>query len=92
MADPREALSNRVREERLRRGWSQDVLAARAGLSRAGVSAVETSRLVPSAAAALALAAAFGCRVEDLFTLTRPAGAGRQASSVLIGVRSHARA
>ena len=71
-------LTNRVREERLRRGWSQDDLARRAGVSRAGVSATETGRLVPSAAAALALAAAFGCRVEDLFALpgSAPPGGG----------------
>jgi molybdate-binding protein/DNA-binding XRE family transcriptional regulator len=65
-------IENRVRDHRLSRGWSQDELARRAGLSRAGVSAIETARLVPSAAAALALAAAFGGRVEDLFSLPRP--------------------
>jgi molybdate-binding protein/DNA-binding XRE family transcriptional regulator len=62
-------LKSRVREERIRRGWSQDELARRAGISRAGVSAIEMERLAPSAAAALALAAALGCRVEDLFRL-----------------------
>jgi molybdate-binding protein/transcriptional regulator with XRE-family HTH domain len=62
-------LENRVREHRERRGWSQEELARRSGLSRAGISAIETGRLVPSAAAALALAAAFGRRVEDLFRL-----------------------
>ena len=51
------------------RGWSQEELARLSGLSRAGVSAIETGRLIPSAAAALALAAALGCRVEDLFRL-----------------------
>jgi molybdate-binding protein/DNA-binding XRE family transcriptional regulator len=61
---------NRVRSERLRRGWSQDELAQRSGLSRPGVSAIETDRLVPSTAAALALAGAFACRVEDLFSLS----------------------
>ena len=65
----RPRLDNRVRAERLRRGWSQEELARRAGLSRAGVSAIEIDRLVPSAAAALALAASFACRVEDLFSL-----------------------
>jgi molybdate-binding protein/DNA-binding XRE family transcriptional regulator len=65
------ALENHVRAQRDRRGWSQDELARRAGLSRAGVSAIETGRLVPSAAAALALAGAFGLRVEDLFHLPR---------------------
>src|SRR4051812_44882635 len=62
-------LENHVRANRTRRGWSQDELAARSGLSRAGVSAIETGRLIPSTAAALALAGAFGCRVEDLFRL-----------------------
>jgi molybdate-binding protein/transcriptional regulator with XRE-family HTH domain len=49
------------------RGWSQEQLATRAGISRAAVSAVEIERLVPSVAAALALASALDCRVEDLF-------------------------
>ncbi|MFO0892298.1 MAG: substrate-binding domain-containing protein [Isosphaeraceae bacterium] len=63
-------LENEVRAFRDRMGWSQDELATRAGLSRAGVSAIETGRLIPSTAAALALAGAFGCTVEDLFRLT----------------------
>ena len=60
---------NSLRDQRVGRGWSQEELAKAAGLSRAGVSAIETDRLVPSAAAALALAAALECRVEDLFRL-----------------------
>ena len=62
-------LTNRVRSCRIVRGWSQDDLAARAGISRTGVSSIETNRLVPSTSAALALAAALDCRVEDLFQL-----------------------
>lgn len=58
-----------LREARTRRGWSQAEVAERAGISRAAVSAIETERTVPSTAAALALAAAFQCRVEDLFRL-----------------------
>src|SRR5262245_64102406 len=65
---------NHLRDRRTRRGWSQEEVARRAGLSRAGVSAIETGRLVPSAAAALSLAAALGCAVEDLFSLRRPEG------------------
>ena len=57
------------------RGWSQEQLARRSGLSRAGISAIETDRLIPSAAAALALAAALDCRVEDLFRLRVPSPA-----------------
>jgi molybdate-binding protein/transcriptional regulator with XRE-family HTH domain len=67
-----------LRDRRTRRGWSQEDLARRSGLSRAGVSAIETGRLVPSAAAALSLAAALECRVEDLFRLRRP-GTGAPA-------------
>jgi molybdate-binding protein/transcriptional regulator with XRE-family HTH domain len=58
---------NRVRDHRTSRGWSQADLARRAGVSRAAVSAIEIDRLVPSVAAALGLAAAFGCTVETLF-------------------------
>src|SRR5437870_3247635 len=73
MATHAAGLENRVRDHRARRGWSQGELARRAGLSRAGVSAIERGRLVPSAAAALALAAAFGAKVEDLFSLPHAA-------------------
>jgi molybdate-binding protein/DNA-binding XRE family transcriptional regulator len=62
-------VTNRVRTCRVARGWSQDELATRAGISRAGVSAIETGRLVPATSAALALAAVLDCRVEDLFQL-----------------------
>jgi molybdate-binding protein/transcriptional regulator with XRE-family HTH domain len=71
---PPENLRNRVKVARQARGWSQDELSRRSGLSRSGVSAIEIERLVPSAAAALALAKAFDCRVEDLFSLDVPAG------------------
>ena len=66
---PEAAFENQVRDRRSSRGWSQDELARRSGLSRAGISAIETGRLVPSAAAALAIAAALECRVEDVFQL-----------------------
>jgi molybdate-binding protein/DNA-binding XRE family transcriptional regulator len=58
---------NSVRPLREARGWSQQELADRAGLSRAGVSAIEAGRLAPSVTAALALARALACTVEDLF-------------------------
>ncbi len=66
-------LTNRVKTCRIARGWSQDELAVRAGISRAGVSSIETNRLAPSTSAALALAAALDCRVEDLFQLASAA-------------------
>ncbi len=60
-------LDNPVRRQRQARGWSQAQLAERAGISRTAVSAIEAARLVPSVAAALALARALGCTVEELF-------------------------
>jgi molybdate-binding protein/transcriptional regulator with XRE-family HTH domain len=65
---------NRVRERRSARGWSQAELAQRAGISRTAVSAIEAERLVPSVAAALGLAKALECSVEELFG-QRPTGA-----------------
>jgi molybdate-binding protein/transcriptional regulator with XRE-family HTH domain len=56
-----------VQKRRTARGWSQQDLADRAGLSRAGVSAIESGRLSPSVAAALALAQVLDCSVEELF-------------------------
>jgi molybdate-binding protein/DNA-binding XRE family transcriptional regulator len=58
---------NRVKQFRQSRGWSQDQLANAAGVSRTAVSAIEIHRLVPSVAAALAIAKALDCKVEDLF-------------------------
>jgi len=62
-------LKNQVKRFREDRGWSQQELAERTGLSRAGVSAIEIGKLVPSTVAALSLAKVFGCRVEELFQL-----------------------
>ncbi len=73
-----EHIWNRIQQHRSARGWSQDELARRTNLSRAAVSAIEIRRVVPSTAAALALGAAFGCRVEDLFTLGKPTTAAAE--------------
>ncbi len=69
MAPPDRPLTNHVRRLRMQRGWSQAELAERTGLSRSGVSAIEQGALVPSTAAALALAGALEARVEELFAL-----------------------
>ena len=62
-------LQNQVRAYRIAGDGRRRSLRSRAAISRAGVSAIEMGRLVPSATAVLALAAAFECRVEDLFSL-----------------------
>ncbi len=48
-------------------GWSQAELARRANIARTSVSAIEGGRLIPSVAAALALARVLECSVEELF-------------------------
>jgi molybdate-binding protein/DNA-binding XRE family transcriptional regulator len=69
MMAAQQQVSNRVKAYRQSRGWTQAQLAERGGISRAAVSAIEINRLLPSVAAALSLAKAFGCTVEDLFGL-----------------------
>jgi molybdate-binding protein/transcriptional regulator with XRE-family HTH domain len=76
MSIPRTAV-NPVLARRRARGWSQAELARRAGISRAAVSAIEGARLTPSVTAALSLAAALDCSVEEFF--------GRSGASVLRG-------
>lgn len=51
---------------RQRAGLSQAELAARAGISRAAVSSIETESVVPSVRAALAIARVLDCTVEEL--------------------------
>lgn len=58
---------SRLKDARLAVGITQGELAARAGVSRQLISAVEVGRHLPRIDAALALAAALGVRVDDLF-------------------------
>jgi transcriptional regulator with XRE-family HTH domain len=62
-----------LRERRLRSGLTQTELAARAGVSRQLVAAVEAGRNTPAVDAALGLAGALGTTVEALFA-DRPPG------------------
>jgi molybdate-binding protein/DNA-binding XRE family transcriptional regulator len=64
-------MENKLKVRRLNQGWSQAELADRAGISRTAVTAIEGQRLVPSVAAALSLAAALDCSVEELFGLEK---------------------
>jgi len=72
-------LSNRIRTFRRERQWSQKDLAAKSGISRAEVSAVETGRQIPSTATALRLAAVLEQPVEALFALPTPTEAPQWA-------------
>lgn len=57
-----------MRDRRLRTGLTQGDLAARAGVSRQLVAAVESGRNTPSVEAALRMAGALATTVEELFT------------------------
>lgn len=70
----RSPLENQLKIYRQARGWSQDELAKRAGISRTEISAIEIKRLVPSVATALALAQVLECRVDELFALPQSVG------------------
>ena len=51
---------------RWERGWSQEVLSARAGISRVTISEIECCKVNPQWSTLVALAAALGVKVEDL--------------------------
>lgn len=64
--------SNRVRDLRDARGWSQAQLAELAALTRQSIGAIEAGRAVPGVDVALRIATALGCSVEALFSSTTP--------------------
>ena len=61
-------MRNRLRVLRAERGWSQAELAARLGVSRQTVNAIETEKYDPSLPLAFRIAHVFAGRIEDLFT------------------------
>lgn len=58
---------NVVRDRRAARGWTQQDLAERAGVSRQTINAIETGKYEPSLSLAFVLAAIFEERIESLF-------------------------
>jgi putative transcriptional regulator len=68
-----EGLSNRLREERALRGWTQAELAEKASVSRKTINTVENGVFVPSTILALRLARVMECPVEQLFQLDEAA-------------------
>ena len=60
-------VDDRFRLARLARGLSQGALADMAGVTRQSISGIESGRWSPSLEVALALAAALGTSIEDLF-------------------------
>lgn len=61
----------RVRELRLERGWSQQELADKVGVSRQSINSIECDRYTPSLPLALTFARVFGCPTDALFKLEK---------------------
>ncbi|MGE3276792.1 MAG: helix-turn-helix transcriptional regulator [Vicinamibacterales bacterium] len=62
-------VTNRVRELRIDRGWTQQELADAVGVSRQSVNSIERNRYVPSLDLALRFARVFACATEEIFRL-----------------------
>lgn len=60
-------MTNRVRELRSQRHWSQQDLAERIGVSRQSVNAIETGRYDPSLPLAFRIADLFALPIEAIF-------------------------
>ena len=64
-------VENRIKEFRNERGWTQQELADKVGVSRQSINSIERNRYVPSLPLALTFARVFDCSTDDLFTLGR---------------------
>jgi putative transcriptional regulator len=60
-------MTNRLRELRAAKGWSQGDLAQRLGVSRQTINAIETGKYDPSLPLAFRIARLFGQRIEQIF-------------------------
>jgi putative transcriptional regulator len=60
-------LKSRLKVLRAERGWTQEQLSDRVGVSRYAINALETERHDPSLDLAFRIAAAFGLPVEQVF-------------------------
>jgi putative transcriptional regulator len=60
-------VNNNVRDRRAERGWTQQDLAERLGVSRQTVIAIENGRYDPSLPLAFKIARQFRARIEDIF-------------------------
>ena len=66
-------VTNRVKELRMARGWTQEQLAQATGVSRQSINAIERDRYVPSLELALTFARIFACSTDDIFQLEKNA-------------------
>jgi putative transcriptional regulator len=64
-------ISNRVKELRATRGWTQEQLAKAAKVSRQSINSIERNRYVPSLELALIFARIFECPTDTIFQLEK---------------------
>jgi putative transcriptional regulator len=64
-------VSNRVKELRIERGWTQQDLADAVGVSRQSINSIERHRYVPSLPLALAFALVFKLPTDKIFALEK---------------------
>jgi putative transcriptional regulator len=62
-------ITNRVKELRTLRSWTQEQLAEAAGVSRQSINSIERNRYVPSLELALTFARIFSCPTDQIFQL-----------------------
>ncbi len=62
-------ITNRVKELRAERGWTQEQLATAVQVSRQSINAIERDRYVPSLELALKFAQVFERATDDIFQL-----------------------
>ncbi len=60
-------MTNRLKEFRQEKGWSQQELGDRLEISRQSVIAIETGKYDPSLPLAFRLAKTFGKKIEEIF-------------------------
>ena len=61
-------MNNRLRELREAKGWSQQELGERLGVSRQTIISIEKGKYDPSLPLAFTIARTFSLRIEDVFT------------------------
>ncbi|MGD0829787.1 MAG: helix-turn-helix transcriptional regulator [Terracidiphilus sp.] len=62
-------ITNRIKELRMAREWTQEELAQAAGVSRQSINSIERNRYVPSLELALVFARLFACSTDQIFQL-----------------------
>lgn len=67
-------LQNQLRTLRRKKGWTQEQLARKVGVSRQSIIAIEKGKYKPTVELALKLAKALECPVEEIFWLQESKG------------------